>query len=586
MRHTLRSWLVAAGQASLAGLALVSGCGGGGGDGAATAPAALAGPPVLDAARAGSATLGPAGGTVQATAANGVQYTLTVPPFALTDAVAIRMTPITDVGQPALAAGVTGAVQFEPTGLRFLVAASLRITADGITAVPASGTRQVGFSTANDGSGMQLTVPTTANGRVDLLVPHFSTAGAAQWTPVQLELVPLSPTSPTPQQLADPYFWNNQLARMVDASPAAIAAVFTRWLDEFVNPTLARSAAATPDFDNTTEANSAYSAWSGFLNSTAAMIGADRAAQLRALLAPAQARTQSVLAGVLLAHINNQLVPCPANATVATLSGPSHFQQEARRHGMDTVALGLDRASFLRKVNDCLRPVLDPVTLPNPLNVGQPISLDARAQVVFVGRPDPVGVPFEFTIIPSNATVATPVGASDAAGRFTTVVTPSSAQATFNVRACLILPLLGDEHSDICVVRSGSPLEVPPAGAYTGSYVVVSRNRSDRFCGIGGTGDISPLVITNGPIQRNATVTRHPDGELSFQVTLPSRAGPITDNTLVGFFRPQADGSFTGTLRPDVGSFRGAFTDTTFDVTFTLPGGQTLCVTRFTGTRS
>jgi len=53
-----------------------------------------------------------------------------------------------------------------------------------------------------------------------------------------------------------------------------------------------------------------------------------------------------------------------------------------------------------------------------------------------------------------DATVATPVGLSDAAGRFTTVFPPSTAAQTFNVRACLVLAGSdGNVGSDICVTQ-------------------------------------------------------------------------------------------------------------------------------------
>ena len=95
------------------------------------------------------------------------------------------------------------------------------------------------------------------------------------------------------------------------------------------------------------------------------------------------------------------------------------------------VDTGLDRASFLVQVNRCLRVVLDPITLPSPLNIGTSKSLDARAQAVFSGTPNPQSVPFNFTVTATRAGVQNPEGFSDADGRYTTVFTPSASAPIF-----------------------------------------------------------------------------------------------------------------------------------------------------------
>ena len=109
------------------------------------------------------------------------------------------------------------------------------------------------------------------------------------------------------------------------------------------------------------------------------------------------------------------------------------------------VDTGLDRASFLVQVNRCLRVVLDPITLPSPLNIGTSKSLDARAQAVFSGTPNPQSVPFSFTVTATGASVQNPEGFSDAEGRYTTVFTPSASAPRFTVKACLA------DVADICV---------------------------------------------------------------------------------------------------------------------------------------
>lgn len=462
MQNTLRSWLAAA---SLAGLAWLSGCGGGD-DAAPQAPPNAVRPPVVDSARSASAAIGAAGGTLRTTAADGVEYTLTVPPYALTDTVTIRMTPIIDLGNPALANGLTGAVQFEPSGLRFARLATLRI---GTVGAPPAGSRRVGFSSSNDGSRMQLTPPTVVNGSTEIPVAHFSSAGAANWTPAQLERAPLSEAA----DVTDPGFWFDEVMRLGDISAQGFAAVFTRWLDEHINLEIAKAAQATSSFQSALEADVTYEMWFDGLRRTLVLVGPEQAAALQALLAPARAQTEAAVARVFLAFIDSRLAPCEADLNVFGLDEINYFHQRAAMYGIDTAALGLDRPSFLRKVNDCLRPVLDPATLPSPLSPGQPASLDVRAQVVFNGRPDPVGQRFEFIITPTDATVATPVGLSDNAGRFTTVFTPGATPPTFNVRACLVLVnSVGNVGSDICVSQQVSAGASPEANVFAGTVTV------------------------------------------------------------------------------------------------------------------
>lgn len=449
MQNTLRSWLAAA---SLAGLAWLSGCGGGGDHTAPPTPPEAVRPPVVDSARSASAAIGPAGGTLRTSAADGVEYMLTVPAGALTETVTIHMTPIIDLGNPALANGLTGAVQFEPSGLRFARLGTLRIGSEG--ALPA-GSRRVGFSSASDGSRVQLSPPVVSNGGTEIPVSHFSSVGAANLTPGQIAQLP--PAEPV--DLSDPSFALDEVMRLPDFTAASVAGVFTRWLDQYVNLEIAK---ASGTFESMTSADIAYERWIDGLTRVVVLLGNEVGGELRALLAPAQAQTQAALARAFLAAIDSRLASCQND--VLSFSEASSFQKQAAVYGIDTVAFGLDRPGFLRKVNDCLRPVLDPATLPSPLSSGQPTSLDLRAQLVFNDQPDPIGAAFEFTITATDATVATPVGFSDGAGRYTTVITPSTASPSFNVRACLML-LAGA--SDICVTQQVSPVANVFAGVVT-----------------------------------------------------------------------------------------------------------------------
>jgi hypothetical protein len=433
------------------------------------------------------------------------------------------MTPIADFGNPALADGLTGAVQFEPSGLRFARLATLRIGAVGALPV---GSRRVGFSSASDGTRMQLTLPTVVNGGTEILVAHFSNAGAAAWTPTQANQAPPDPSTDKSQFA----FWDDAVLRLDVINAATIAAVLARWLDEFVNVEVAK---ASGDLGGTFDADTAFATWLIGLNRLALLAGDDVGAALRVLVAPAQAQTKAALARKLLPFIDSSLAPCQIDIDVLNAS---FIQRHAAEYGIDTVEFGLDRPGFLRKVNNCLRPVLDPATLPSPLSPGQPVSLDARAQGVFNGWPNPVDAGFEFTITATDATVATPVGLSHGEGRYTTVFTPSTTAPTFNVRACLALNDGSALGSDICVTQQvGSP-------------------RVARDC-LGTQTDLCPKCGAFGavnPFSMRVTQTGN-------VVTMLVRGAPIV-GTLA------ADGSIVTKFSPnDPGGIRGRFSDVGFD---------------------
>lgn len=79
------------------------------------------------------------GGSLSATASDGTVYTLTVPPDALIEDVAIKMTPVASLEGFALEGGTIAGVKLEPEGLRLFNFATLTITPPGGSAVPAAG---------------------------------------------------------------------------------------------------------------------------------------------------------------------------------------------------------------------------------------------------------------------------------------------------------------------------------------------------------------------------------------------------------------------------------------------------------------
>jgi hypothetical protein len=95
-----------------------------------------------DAGRAVAAAIGPEGGTLEATAADGTRFTLTVPPAALDFSETITMTPALAVAGLPFSGGLAGAVSIEPAGLALYRPATLQIASPAQAPAPLS----IGFA--------------------------------------------------------------------------------------------------------------------------------------------------------------------------------------------------------------------------------------------------------------------------------------------------------------------------------------------------------------------------------------------------------------------------------------------------------
>jgi len=131
--------------AAASGLALLVGCGGPAGpDG----PKPLEVDVALDLARSKTATIPLEGGTLEATAADGTRYALTIPADALLEHVAVTMTPVVDVAGSPVSGAATLGVQLAPEGLRLFRPATLTVQPPGGAEVEA-----MAFAYRGDGSG-------------------------------------------------------------------------------------------------------------------------------------------------------------------------------------------------------------------------------------------------------------------------------------------------------------------------------------------------------------------------------------------------------------------------------------------------
>lgn len=140
----------------------------------------------VEEAAAVASWIGPAGGRVSATAADGTRYELVIPEFALNEPTPIAMTPISEVDELGFSGGLAGAVYLQPAGLVLAVPATLVVETS--QSAPA-GTRLVGFDVSDDGASIDLVPAAGDEGEVSVAVHHFSAPGAAYGTPVDLATI-------------------------------------------------------------------------------------------------------------------------------------------------------------------------------------------------------------------------------------------------------------------------------------------------------------------------------------------------------------------------------------------------------------
>jgi hypothetical protein len=131
----------------------------------------------LDQTHAASAVIGPEGGSLTATGADGTKYMLEIPAKALVEDVEIAMVPITSIeGIPWKDGGLVGAVQLEPDGQTFYSYVDLTIqpaadeALDHIIPVGATGPNHALYMPFVDPKSRSLI----------LKLDHFSSAGAAK----------------------------------------------------------------------------------------------------------------------------------------------------------------------------------------------------------------------------------------------------------------------------------------------------------------------------------------------------------------------------------------------------------------------
>ncbi len=474
-----------------------------------TVPTPPTGKPVIETGNAKTASIGTRGGQVSASASNGVTYSLVIPPNALNQTTNITLTPISSMGNAPLSAGVSAAVQMEPSGLSFKRSATLRI---GNTSSVAAGKRLFGFGSANDGTKFRLNSPAVKSGLTELKINHFSDAGLGNATDAEIAQIPA--IEPLATQTSDDFSDAVNYAASVRLPDQEIADELEQWFAQIVKPALLE-AENSSDLSKVIDAQLAFEKWFDARVNVAA--SSEGKIDVEPFLTDEDAFARPIVAKLLVFELNQRIESCKTDPAIANkfsdLNLVNLVQNLALKFKMDTAALMLDAASIAQKMNDCARVVIDPIKPFTQIVVGSDKSLDARAQMVFVGIPDPQAANFEFKVSASGATVKQASGFSSSDGRYTTVFTPNNKDFVLSVQACLVLP--GDtEASSLCAAQDVHP--VLADGIFRGT---LSLNAQFEFSNTINTSTLQSSVSEKTNLSFDANVELTPSNPNANKIT-------------------------------------------------------------------
>lgn len=143
----------------------------------------------VDETRQVSALIGPDGGQLSTTTADGAVLTLTIPADALIGQEQIFISPVAAIAGLPLSGGLLAAAQFAPQGLLLFKPATLTIQLP-----PGKSTQgAIGFAYESNGANFHLSHLTQSDGTLTLLVSHFSGAGAGTGTAGNVNAIASAP---------------------------------------------------------------------------------------------------------------------------------------------------------------------------------------------------------------------------------------------------------------------------------------------------------------------------------------------------------------------------------------------------------
>ncbi len=314
-------------------------------------------------------SIGVGGGTVSAQAASGTQYTLTVPPTALSGTVDVTLTPITTIQNLPTGTTVVAAVRLRPDGLTFLSPASLTMNLP----TAASPTNLVGLRFGDDGTALHLVPIKRAGAQLTIPISHFSGAAAANTS--NPPLIPLNGSGTVAGDALSQLMLqevNAQASGNYDVS--AITAILLTWYTSGIKPVLANGST------DESALNGAIGAWAQW-RSTIASFPPMIAGALDAATSTQQSEARSLAATALQAAIQRNNAACIAQHDLSGARKVLQWQGVAEYHALATSANALDRSTVLNGL--CVKVGYGQITLPDSLVPMQSVILKVQAGIRF-----------------------------------------------------------------------------------------------------------------------------------------------------------------------------------------------------------
>lgn len=473
--------------------------------------------PVLAPSGAATARIGRAGGVLTAGG-----LTLTVPAGALSEDVAVTMTPLADLADSPVAGTVIGGARLTPEGLRFLRPARLTM------ALPATvrAADVLGFGSAADGSDTHLSPATAVGGQVALDVWHFSTAGAASGgsaaAAAMSTYTPSTAENRAVQRIAAAAIRCAAEQAAGAAGPACAAFdgeaadALADWYAESLSSGLVTALGAPAA--QVEAAAAEWLSWAG----TVAQLALGDAAPLPAQLAQARSAAAAALAD-LGARRLDECTGGTLAALESQLQNVSRVADIGAAGGLEPADLGLpaDLAAA------CAHLRIDVLDFPPVAAVSDANTLRGQVVLDVFDGPDQTDVPFTLTVGGAPVTPA-------ATGTFTTTVTATADPLSVDLVAQPVDASLGLRTTRTLQAPARNRLDLvaagPPTTGVSGTVPLLVRVAGDGMVGA----DVDLSVTGPGSIPSSVTTDAAGEAAVEFAAGQPATTETATVTATLG----------------------------------------------------
>jgi hypothetical protein len=452
--------------------------------------------PVLETAAATAADIGPAGGVLEATAADGTQYRLEIPAGALHASARITMTPVTRIDNLQLSGGLVGAVDLQPSGLQLARSGLLRITS---TAKGAAGTTLTGFSIAEAGAKTSRERAIAKPTEVLVQIDHFSTPGAGFGTTQDLATLSAPPDLTAAEFDVAARTWA-VLSQPLGHTAEELRSAYLEMFDGVVMPMLQRAATDTELIAAVREFE-LYNLELPILSQSDAeldMLTAALEPIEQSQLIPRDTAWRDAVGPKFAQAIAANNAVCAQQKSLGALGNVLFLQQRVPLSETRLAANGIDRATVLR--NLCAQLVVTARSLVQPLQIDQPHDLDLTFGLKFGTDPAVQAVPVQVSFQGDGVRFGKPSPAnSNSLGEFTVAVTAEVANAPVSVvlLGCLVLEGVGV--TDVCDDEQFERSSLDIQGQYKGTFRSTITTASGQVVPVNVPINVTINQTQNGP---------------------------------------------------------------------------------------